>query len=250
MKASTLVAWAGACACLSAGCVGTEIGNPQDGEVVLRVTPAAQEVSRAGALRGAGGVEIEDVTWSLASVEVIGGCREEVGAGDALGRVVDLVSGGVGVASDLGLDLPPGAYCKARVRVRALDDALAIRPAMEGLSVRVSGVRADGVAFVLEEHRPLNLKVEGRDAAVRLREGEPSLLFLVVDVTSLFGGGLLDGLEPDEDGVIRIARGRHQQVLNRVRSNLKASLRFGQDLDADGRPSEEELEDFSVGVDE
>jgi hypothetical protein len=254
MKASKSVAWVGVCACLSAGCLGTEIGNPQDEEVVLRVTPAAEEAPGVGALLGAGGVEIEDVTWAFSSVEFVGACGAPgasagVGGG-ALGRVVDLVAQGVRVASDLDFGAPAGAYCEVRVRVDALDDALEARPSMDGLSMRVSGVREDGVPFVLEEERPLQISASGQGASVRLRQAERSMLFLVVDVAPLFGEGVLDGLEPGEDGVLRIGRGSHPQALARVRSNLKASLRFGQDLDADGRPSAEELEDFSVGVDE
>ena len=250
MKHNEVMVWAGVCVCFAAGCMGTEIGNPQDEEVVLRVAPVEMEAPSAGALLGADGVEIEEVSWSFSAVAFTGACGSDELVGDRVGRIVDLVASGVRVASEVDVSAPAGAYCELGVRVGPIEDALEVRPEMDGLSMRVSGARADGVPFVLEEDRPFQLKMKGNGASVRLREAERNLLFLVVDVAPLFGDGLLEGLEPGEDGVIRIGRGEHPQVLARVRNQLRTSLRFGQDLDADGRASSSELEDFSVDVDE
>lgn len=240
---------AAACLVVMSGCVGTEIGNPQDGEVVLKVTPA-NEASRVGALEAGGGIEIDELTMSLAQVGFSGSCASEETPGSLSGRVLDLVSGGTRVATEVALGAPLGAYCGVTVGMSALENALEERPVMDGLSMRVEGTRGDGARFVMEDERKLQLSAKGEGAAVRLRSGERNMLFLVVDVAPLFDGEDLDGLEPGEDGVVRIDRDTNPQVLQRVRRRMKQAVRFGQDLDADGRPSDEELEGYSVDVSE
>ncbi len=227
------------------GCLGTEIGNPQEGEVVLRVTSPDDDMSRVGALRMAG-LEIDSVAMSLVDVRFKGEF-EEAGDPNANG-VAELVRGGERAVFDIGLDVPGGEYREVHMKASGFSGAAGESPQMEGLSLRMAGRRADGVPFVLEDDRTLNIKVTGDVEPLRVGAGGPDVLFLVVDVASWFEEGELDVLEPGEDGWVRIGRGQNLQVGNRVRQRVRSSMRFGQDRDDDGRPSAVELGGFSVEV--
>lgn len=220
------------------GCGGTDVGNGRSIKLELQgyEDPA---FTQSQSLTLESGVHIESLFVSVDRISfepaVNGSCadRPELEDVDLPGPVVanlvgEGVLGGAPVLSD-----QDAALCEFEFRYQPLElaDAPEGTPAaLDGLSLRMTGERADGSAFVVESRLGEELELEARDGVpFGVEEGNNAML-LSFELSTWVEALALDGLT----GPVLINEDENQDRLERFEEAVKRSARLLRDVDGDG----------------
>jgi hypothetical protein len=208
------------------GCMGTDVGNPQDVDVELEFA-AFDELDRR-ALTLASGVTIDEAWFVFDRIELreAARCEDE---GDIVSRA-PIVANLVAPYQVLGATTfatTAGAYCRLELD---LDDIAPSElptgaPSMlAGHSVYVVGRRADGIAFELRARLGDRLRLDAQARPFTL-EGAKAALELGFAANHWFDVSALDAIEAAE-GPIRISDDENEEVFDGFREALKTSARL------------------------
>jgi len=230
-------------------CGGTDVGNGRSIKLELQgyEDPA---FNQAQSLTLESGVLIESLFVNVDRLSfepaVNGSCddRPELDDVDLPGPVVaNLVGEGVLGGAPV-LPEQDASLCEFEFRYQPLD--LGVAPAgapaeMEGLSIRMTGERADGTTFVVESRLGEELELEAREGSpFTVGEGTNALL-LSFEIGSWVEALTLDGLT----GPAIIDEEQNQDRLERFEEAVKRSARLLRDDDDDG---EVDIDERSEGA--
>lgn len=239
-----------ALALILAGCVGTEVGNPQDSEA--SVDFAGYEHADPRALTFESGARIERAWLSVESLEL----RE---ASDCDGPETLQVEGPFAVDLVGGQELPEAptftrpatSYCKLKLRLRPLAAPIDGAPeALTEASLYVTGETAGGVPFEVRAELNEAYVMVARGGEFSLERAHESLL-VGVALNELIEPALADAAESSaapadtpaepnpasergEDQLLIDAQ-TNQSSLAQIKQSLRSSLRLFRDRDEDGR---------------
>lgn len=229
-------------------CTGTSVGNPEDGEVTLRVetlpagqttAPGEQRSARAQALTTASGVTIDEARVHLKAVLTRGeGCGKADEREAGVGITAGLISAGEAGGGELGLDMPSGQYCQIRITLAPDADA----------TVHVSGKRADGEAFTISSDLDRQLIFNrGQQQKLEINPGEDTLLILTFDVSSWIDADALNARATD---ALTISPATAPDFIAKFDKAVLDSVALAKDADADGVSDAEERADFESSDEE
>ena len=208
-------------AVVAAGC-GTEIGNPELNLAALARTTQPDDV---GIEEGPGiavdeaVVTLRDVKFDTSEVCDSGQERESEIEGP---WTVDLVA-----VDALPVALEGRSFCRVRLRLDRADGG-----ALDDVSVRIAGRRADDVPFVIESRDTPDLDLRARGADTFTLDADAQELLLAFDVARWLDIDL-DGLTPETDGTIRIDDDTNRDTLDAFDEALEDSLELFEDLEGD-----------------
>ena len=203
---------------VSAGCTGTEVGNP--------VIDVDFELSNRGEVTGAR-VAVDRVRLRPAA-----DCNGSTEL-DILGPfVIDLfVAAPLPELTDL--EVSEGGYCRFEVQWDDADD-------LGGASMVFTGTRAsDGTPFELTSVRNDELRLDAVDGEFPIDDAT-NALFVAFDGNALFDGIDLDGADVDGDGTIYIDDSSNEDLLDTFEGNLDAATQLFDDDDEDGQLDDDE----------
>lgn len=246
MKARILIEWLPIIG-LCAGCVGTEVGNPQDvEEEQTEVSFEFAAVAPApNALTLANGLEIDR---AFLAVEELGLRRASDCDGDNrldLERPfsVDIVTGDTQPA--LGPVLRPAvSYCRLEIEISAPEARDGLPAELDGKSVWVTGSTADGTPFEISLQESDELRIDGE---FTLERGGDALI-VGFDLASWVSPAELESVIPADDGVIRIDsdNGDSEELVSDILKNVADSITLFRDINNNGRL--DTGEDVVIGV--
>lgn len=233
----------------SAGCVATDVGNPQDGErdgggetVDVRVRfEGLKEAPDPNALVLSGGTEIQSV-WvgvSQPGLRPKGSCGERADAVSGETRAVELLGGDASRAVAVP-NRPVGTYCGfdfALDQVSSSDRPSGAPEALGGRSVLVLGERSDGTNFQIRGEFEPDVKMRAGGSDFRIEGGRRDLL----SSFAMEGWIETEALEAIEgESPIIVDASSHPEVFEPFREAFAASVFLFRDEDANGRsdPSE------------
>lgn len=230
---------AAAAALVLVACDGTETGNPPMGAVQLALV--APDVPVAGALTAdpVTGDRVDEVWLSIGRIKFVPGgasCAEpdEADSDVQEGLVVEVASAG----AVFELPLPPGDYCRVRVRLDRADDAPAALPELQDQAVVVRGVRGDGVPFTIRSRAQPDVDLRSRGAPFTLG-GDDAALLLAFDARAWVAATDLAAAQVEGDA-ITIDEEQNRALLPAFDRALTEGLSLHDDHDRDHRLSSEE----------
>lgn len=223
-------------------CTGTSVGNPEDGDVTLRVEPlpagqpaasSSQRSARAQSLTTPSGVTIDAAS---ARIERVLTRSDSCGKGNereaGMTLLATLIDAGEPADDTLPLDMPSGQYCQIRVELAPVDDA----------TIRVSGTRADGEPFTITSALKRQLIFNrGQQQKLGINPGEDTLLILTMDVNAWIDADALNALPAD---ALTITSASNASFIASFDRAVLSSIALARDTDGDGLSSAEERGDF------
>lgn len=210
---------------LMGGCFGTETGNPPS--VALGLTARSSDLSVASLEPEATGTRVERAWIALADVRAIEGLACDHVASSA---AVDLAVVDAITNEALG-GVPAGDSCGVRATLVPVADPPSGAPlSLEGRSILVTGVLADGRPFEIASASQPHVLVQG--TPFRTREGDA--LLIAVDVATWLRGLDLAALATEPDGVVRVGPSGPAAARDAFEANLAAGLAIFADADGDG----------------
>jgi hypothetical protein len=236
----------------SAGCEGTEVGNPNVEPVQLSLTAHSSsdgvtfaadadddEDAGSDGPAGTAGVTVERMWVSLGAVRFV--------LDDACGRDPDtrttvpgpIVADLASEPTALSAKLPDADYCSVRVsleRAAAGDDVPA---ELVGYSAVISGVRADGVPFLIRTRSKPDFVLRTRGEPFRLAS-DASPVFLAFDAGAWLAGVDLAASAPDADGRVLVET-PGEPLLRTFETNVRSSLSLFKDADKNGALDRDEV---------
>jgi hypothetical protein len=234
----------------SAGCEGTEVGNPDVEPISLSLTahstsndvaiepqpdPAsADEDAGSDVSPGtAAPVTVEQLWVSLGAVRFVldDACDKEPGTRTTLpGPIVAELAA---EPAALSAQLPEADYCSVRVSFERASDADASTPQeLVGYSVMLKGRRADGVPFRIRSRDKPDFVLRSKDAPFHLAS-DATPLFLAFDAGTWLAGIDLAAIDPNADGELSIETAG-DVLLRKFETNLRVSLSLFKDADKNG----------------
>lgn len=222
------------------GCVGTEVGNPQDdGPAEVSVQFTGVEQPPAQALTLSDGVRVDEawLVFSEASFELADRCDEDIEIDVEEPFAVELI-GGAELPAPNRFMRPRADYCRLELELGPLDEARADDfPAdLRRDAIVVRGQRADGVDFEVRSALDESIELDGE---IRLERGDEALLVaFALDRWFLDTG--LDDL-PADDAPLRIDAQQHEDVLEAIEGNITESALLIRDDNRDGAAQPSEL---------
>jgi hypothetical protein len=231
-------AFLGAALMSIAGCVGTEVGNPQE-DASVSVEFKGVEQPRPSALTLSSGVRIDEawLVFSESSVELASSCDEDDEIDVDQPFVVELVSGSELPTPNM-FTRPRANYCRFELEVAALtvDELPAGVPDdLDATSLWVRGARADGTPFVLRSQVETTIELAGDIALTGDRES----LIVAFAVDRWFEDAGLDAAEGTDE--IAIDDENNVDVLEAVNGNIAGSALLLRDSNDDGAAQASEL---------
>jgi hypothetical protein len=210
---------------VAVGCDGTETGNPSANPALRRVVVALQLDSatiQTEERKSTKGKEKEEET--------------EAKPGTLQLQTAWLATESLSFSACSGPDyaaLPPGAwdllrlmghgfdtdvpsFCSATFRTGPADTRMGrMPPELSGLSLWLTGTRADGVPFEVRSTASLDVTVDTPDAPLTAPE-----VILTLDPAVCLPVSTIDSLDPDADGVVRVSPDSNTWVLDRLESSF------------------------------
>lgn len=226
---------------VSSACDGTETGNPPLGAVQLALV--APDVPVPGALTAdpVTGVRVDEVWVSIGRIKFVPGAQSCTEPGEADSDVREGLVAEVAAAENVfSLDLPPGDYCRVRVRLARADEAPAGAPDLLDQAVVVRGVRGDGVPFVIRSRGQPDVDLRSRGAPFALG-GDDAALLLAFDARAWVAAIDLSAAELD-DGVLVIDEDVNRELLPAFDRAIAEGLSLHDDRDRDHELSDDEAE--------
>jgi hypothetical protein len=214
------------------GCVGTDVGNPQDGSEV-ELDAKGYESTNTSALTLPSGLRIDAAWISLSQFEFRS--SEECATQEAVVEqpiLVDVIANRT-VTERPRLSVPPGNYCRldAGFIPWSGDVPDGAPESVSGYSVVVEGARADGAEFILRSDMDMSLILNARNGAFALSDGAESLIIgFAVDMW--FNENTLDAIDAG-DGRIEIGPNSNPSVYNQFNAALRRSAHLYRDANRD-----------------
>lgn len=220
-------------------CDGTETGNPPMGAVQLALVAPDVPVPAALTADPVTGVRVDEVWVSIGRIKFVPGGESCTEPGEADSDVREgLIAEVAAEGSVLSLPLPPGDYCRVRVRLARADEAPAALPELEDQALVVRGVRGDGVPFTIRSRAQPDVDLRSRGAPFTLGDDAPALL-LAFDARAWVAAVDLAAAAP-EGGVIVIDEQQNRDLLPAFDRAVAEGLSLHDDRDHDHRLSSEE----------
>jgi hypothetical protein len=212
-----------------AGCVGTEVGNPQDGsEVTVEFRVETPQDPRA--LTFSNGIDIDSFWVAIEEVGLVetAACEESERFDDELPFAVELVEG-IEVPDSPMLKQSAIDFCKLEIEV---DDSIAlVSPAPDellGRSLLVRGTLPDATPFEFRSNVADTIALEGE-----LRAQGATRLLVSFDIDNLFAPEDFESLEP-VDGVVVLDAETDEETTSRISQAFLASATLVRDDNDNG----------------
>lgn len=228
----------------AAGCLGTDVGNPQDGakdggptaeevDVEVRFEGLAEEPS-PGQLALEDGLQIEEVwlTVDRVGLRPRGECNRKAAMSEA-GLVAVELLGEEGVPAVVS-NRASGAYCGFDIELAPLPErerGAGTPEALAGRSVLIRGEVDDGPQFELRDTNEFNLAL-GRPEGTFTVDADSRSYLLTFVLEHWVEAGDLRNLEGES---VTIDRDRHADLLVDFREAFRESAYLFRDANADGR---------------
>ncbi|MGM0557953.1 MAG: hypothetical protein ACQEVA_16325 [Myxococcota bacterium] len=214
------------------GCVGTDVGNPQEpSEVELDVK--GYDDSNPNALTLPSGLRIDSAWLSMNQFEF----RRGENCGSSTGVVeqpilVDVISNETVTERPM-FTTPAGDYCRFDAGfVPWSGDVPEGAPAdMAGYSVLIEGARSDGTEFVVRSDMDMPLQLASQNSAFALREGPESLL-IGFALNEWFNETTLDNIEANGEQIV-IDSNSNASIYGQFNAALRRSSGLFRDENAD-----------------
>jgi hypothetical protein len=222
---------------------GTDVGNGATATVSfnLRAVEDSEGTSSAYVVTLKNGVKVDAVWIAVEHFELRAGedCGGDVGENVTYEdrAIANLLTAGIAGERPV-FDVPPGAYCRLRMRLHkvAANDVPSDAPAeLAGNSILITGRRGDGVPFTVASKQNVNFRLDANDASFDIEGDQPFILAF-----SLLA--MIDSLELDSypGPTIVIDDASEPQVVNEFDRALREAVTLHRDTNADGALSAEE----------
>jgi hypothetical protein len=214
------------------GCVGTDVGNPQDGSEV-ELDAKGYESINTSALTLPSGLRIDSAWISLSQFEFRSSqdCASSQAVFDQP-ILVDVIANQT-VTDRPQFTVPAGDYCRldAGFIPWSGDVPDGAPESISGYSVVVEGARADGAEFIVRSDMDMSLILNARSGAFALSDGAESLIIgFAVDMW--FNENTLDAIDAG-NGRIEIDPGTNPNVYNQFNAALRRSAHLYRDANRD-----------------
>lgn len=225
---------AAACALWAGGCVGTEVGNPQDDSASVEFDGYERTDARALTLES--GLVIDRAWVAVESLELREASRCD--GPDALvleGPLAAELTSGQELPAPPTLERPATTYCKIKLRLGALAAPVDGAPAeLDEAAIFITGARADATPFELRAPIQEVYVLVSPQGGIEFAPGQEALV-VGVSLNDWVTPALLEDLAPDADGVIRIDQDHNQPTLAEFKRNVRRGFHLFRDRDRDGR---------------
>lgn len=230
---------------LLCGCVGTEVGNPEDTKTSnVSVEFSGYDSQQRGALTLASGVEIDEAWLVFDELRLREAANCDGGQEVDVDRAfaVELISGRELPALD-GFARPATRYCRLELRFAESDiDALPSEaPAeLDGLSILVRG-SYDGTPFVVRDDFSDRFRLDG--SFTLSEEREPLLVAFALD--RWLNASDFEAAAGDSEIVIDDSN--NSDLLDLFRDRVRQSAGLFRDSNEDGELQDDEFEELADG---
>lgn len=223
------------CAALVTGCVGTEVGNPQDDDSQITVEFSADVFEDPRALTLANGIEIDEAWIGIEEVGLreTSRCEETDRFDDEARFAVELLAGSE-VPRAPTLNQPATDFCRLELELESLEgeDAPAGLPeALSRSSIYVTGSLEDQTPFEAEIEFSETIRLDGPFEA-----RGPTRFIVAFDLQAWLVPDDFAGLTAEQDGVVRlnVDTVTDEETITRIRDAIERSGRLVRDNNDNG----------------
>lgn len=228
---------------LCSSCLGTEVGNPQDGEVSLELQGLNE---LPGALSLSNGVTIDEVWLSIRDAELwttsnnmadkCNGPKLSLNQDHSYAELLSAQE----LPSPISAPIEATSYCKLKIKLAtpAANETLpeGVPSSARDYTIVIQGKRPDGVPFELRVRDQRLLWFEPMQAAGFELAAERNPLLIGFALSSWFDVDALGALEPEEDGRILIdSDGPRSAFIKDFMTRFRRSAALYRDANADGQ---------------
>lgn len=221
-----------ACVALT-GCVGTDVGNPQEGTSEVQLDAKGYQAAESNALTLPSGLRIDSAWISMSQFE-FRQANDCTASGDVVEQpiLVDLISNQT-VTDRPVFSTPAGDYCRLDVGfVPWTTEVPEGAPAeIAGYSVVIEGARSDGTEFVVRSDMDMSLQLNAQNGAFGLARGTQSLI-IGFAIDEWFNETTLDAIDPDGSEIV-IDSANNPSIYGQFNAALRRSGRLFRDANAD-----------------
>ncbi len=216
-----------------AGCVGTDVGNPQDESAEVELDVKGYDGSDPNALTLPSGLRIDSAWISLSQFEFrqANACTT---SGDVVEQpiLVDLISNQTATDRPL-FSIPAGDYCRldAGFVPWSTDVPEGAPSDIAGYSVVIEGARADGTEFTVRSDMDMALQLNAQNGAFGLEIGAQSLI-IGFAVDEWFNETALDAIDAGGSEIV-INPSNNPAIYGQFNAALRRSGRLFRDANAD-----------------
>jgi hypothetical protein len=210
---------------LSAGCLGTETGNPGK-TISLSLTAKTSEAKVASSVAGQGGLLVTSAWLSVKRIELVT-CGSQTQTDTLLD---ELTRDFVKPDKALKVTVPEGTYCAIRVQVAPSAAPPSGAPTeLQNASFWLSGRRTDDINVVARSEAVFTAELRSPNA---LRFD--SNLLLAIDLARVFQNVPVNGMNTTGPNGIRIDRNVAPDLAQRLEDNLPKTLALHPDVNGNG----------------
>ena len=219
----------------AAGCVGTDVGNPQDTQTQFVFTTELPEEMVANGLISRG-AELTEAWVTIDSIELREDCSSSRAESIPGPFFVDLLATD---KSTIPAVIGRSDYCRLIVTLAPGEEA---PTALQDRAIWLKGKRADGADFEVSAEAPISMRFRGPKGLIQIEDRSQILGNLAV-----FDWIAAGGLDDEPEGQLRFTDIGAPSVFNAFERDLKAKSKFYPDLDQDGQISPDETEPLAEG---
>lgn len=222
-----------ACVALT-GCVGTDVGNPQEGTSEVQLDAKGYQAAESNALTLPSGLRIDSAWISMSQFEFRSGNGCETPS-DVFDQplLVDVISNETVTPLPM-FELPAGDYCRLDAGFIPWDaDVPEGAPdAIQGNSILVTGARSDGTEFVVRSDMDASLRLDAQDDSFALTDG-PEALIIGFAFDEWFNENTLDAIDAGGQEIV-IDTNSNPAIYGQFNAALRRSSGLFRDDNADG----------------